>query len=434
MTEDVEKINQAVATAETFSNLYYKKLDNERHTIDKMYHENATMTWNGNPIEGIQNIQKFCLDNIPKTSTYVQSLGECHVTFLYIMLEILIICYRRSACSRQRCWGPDHGPGDGGGNHQVRAQSASGLPAELPHHRQGGQVESCDRHIQISVTHSKLKCYYAIHHEYDLQRQICIFNYFQKMTRLALVLSGLLAASLAATDSINKDLVVTSCDRTIDMSTQLVKMSHKLVIQNNGQGAVKSFLFSIDPTLQKTVSFIEATFGNNDKTYLRVSETKVQSDMDKAFWKIELKSSLASGASTTVTVDVVLGGALEMFPAAITQKEKQLVRLTGNLYAFLPYPVTTQSTRVNLASSNVESYTKVKPVSLSDSTISYGPYSNIAPLTAAEMVIHGENNAPMLVVTRLQRLIELSMWGNIAIEETIDVAHKGAQLKGSFSR
>ena len=76
MTEDVEKINQAVATAETFSNLYYKKLDNERHTIDKMYHENATMTWNGNPIEGIQNIQKFCLDNIPKTSTYVQSLGE----------------------------------------------------------------------------------------------------------------------------------------------------------------------------------------------------------------------------------------------------------------------------------------------------------------------------------------------------------------------
>ena len=84
MTEDVEKINQAVATAETFSNLYYKKMDNERHTIDKMYHENATMTWNGNPIEGIQNIQKFCLDNIPKTSTYVQSLGTI---FNFIILQ-----------------------------------------------------------------------------------------------------------------------------------------------------------------------------------------------------------------------------------------------------------------------------------------------------------------------------------------------------------
>jgi hypothetical protein len=38
---------------------------------------------------------------------------------------------------------------------------------------------------------------------------------------------------------------------------------------------------------------------------------------------------------------VVLGGALEMFPAAISQKEKQLVRYTGNLYIFLPYTTTT---------------------------------------------------------------------------------------------
>ena len=252
--------------------------------------------------------------------------------------------------------------------------------------------------------------------------------------RPTLVLLGLLAAAQAGYDSINKDIVVTSCDRNIDMSTQLVKMQHKLVIQNNGQGAVKSFLFSIDPTLKDKVSFIEATFGNSDKTYLRVTETKVQSDLDKAFWKVELKSALAAGASTTVTVEVVLGGALEMFPAAITQKEKQLVRLTGNLYAFLPYPVTTQSTRLTLATSNVESYTKTKPVSLSDTTLSYGPFNNIAAFTAAEMTVHAENNSPMLVVTRLERLLELSMWGNIAVEETVDVAHRGALLKGSFSR
>ena len=64
----------------------------------------------------------------------------------------------------------------------------------------------------------------------------------------------------------------------------------------------------------------------------------------------------------------------------------------------------------------------------------YGPYSNIAPLTEAELSIHAENNNPMLVVTRLERLLELSMWGNIAVEETVDVAHRGALLKGSFSR
>ena len=75
MTEDVEKINLAMSTAETFSNLYYKKMDSDRHTIEKMYHENATMTWNGNPIDGIGSIQKFWLEKIPKSSTFVQSLG-----------------------------------------------------------------------------------------------------------------------------------------------------------------------------------------------------------------------------------------------------------------------------------------------------------------------------------------------------------------------
>ena len=77
---------------------------------------------------------------------------------------------------------------------------------------------------------------------------------------------------------------------------------------------------------------------------------------------------------------VVLGGALEMYPAAITQKEKQLARLVvdfsepivrelvfrfnGNLYCYLAYPVTTQTTTVSLASSNIESHTKVMPVFL----------------------------------------------------------------------
>ena len=86
--------------------------------------------------------------------------------------------------------------------------------------------------------------------------------------------------------------------------------------------------------------------------------------------------------------------------------------------------------KVNLASSSVESHSKLKPVSQTDSSITYGPYTNIEAFSENEMVIHSENNNPMLVVTRLQRVLEISMWGNIAI----DVRHDGAALKGSFSR
>ncbi len=48
--------------------------------------------------------------------------------------------------------------------------------------------------------------------------------------------------------------------------------------------------------------------------------------------------------------------------------------------------------------------------------------------------MHYENNNPFLVVSRLERTIELSMWGNIAVEETVDVRHNGAILRGPFSR
>lgn len=34
----------------------------------------------------------------------------------------------------------------------------------------------------------------------------------------------------------------------------------------------------------------------------------------------------------------------------------------------------------------------------------------------------------------MERVIEVSHWGNIAVEETFDVSHSGAKLKGSFSR
>ena len=175
--------------------------------------------------------------------------------------------------------------------------------------------------------------------------------------------------------------------------------------------------------------------GASDKTYLRVLPAQVKDGSPKsAFYRVELKKSLSPKDSAVVEVEVILGKAVEMFPKELQQREKQLVLYKGNHYVYLPYKCKSQTTKVSLASSSIESYSKLKPVSLSDTVITYGPYANIEPLSVDEMSVHFENNNPFLVVTKLERVIELSMWGNIAIEETIDVRHNGAALKGSFSR
>lgn len=64
----------------------------------------------------------------------------------------------------------------------------------------------------------------------------------------------------------------------------------------------------------------------------------------------------------------------------------------------------------------------------------FGGFRLHAAYTQEPIVVHYENQTPFLTVTSLERVIELSHWGNIAIEETIDIVHSGAILKGSFSR
>lgn len=56
------------------------------------------------------------------------------------------------------------------------------------------------------------------------------------------------------------------------------------------------------------------------------------------------------------------------------------------------------------------------------------------PTRQDTMRIHYENNTPFLTISSITRTIEVSHWGNIAVEETVDLRHTGAVLKGPFSR
>ena len=74
------------------------------------------------------------------------------------------------------------------------------------------------------------------------------------------------------------------------------------------------------------------------------------------------------------------------------------------------------------------SFSRVAPTSTSDNEITYGPYSNMDPYSNARITIHYENNGPFLTVASLDRLIEISHWGNLAVEEHVHVKHTGEDL------
>ena len=88
-------------------------------------------------------------------------------------------------------------------------------------------------------------------------------------------------------------------------------------------------------------------------------------------------------------VETVFTHSLTAYPAQIAQSEKQFVRFTGNAYFYSPYSTTTQTTVVNCASSTVESYSKVKPVAASESSVTYGPYENKDAFSSVSILSSG---------------------------------------------
>ncbi|KAL2712422.1 hypothetical protein V1478_017945 [Vespula squamosa] len=239
---------------------------------------------------------------------------------------------------------------------------------------------------------------------------------------------------LNAADLVDPDLSLKIVEKHIDLQSQLTKITTRIILENGSKNRqIRLFLFAIDPGHKGTLSYISAQ-RESGRIELKPKEIKIDKHPDKIFYSIDLKDPLSQGRTMSVEVETIFTHELIPHPKQITQKEKQLVKYIGNVYIYSPYVVGKLTTTVSLPSRNVESYSKIKPVLQSDSTITYGPYEKLSPFSYEELTVHFENNNKFLTVTRIERSIEISHWGNIAVEESIDLVHTGAQLKGSFSR
>lgn len=107
---------------------------------------------------------------------------------------------------------------------------------------------------------------------------------------------------------------------------------------------------------------------------------------------------------------------------------------SGSHWVPSAYTVATQTTTVTLPSPNIENYSKLKPTSHADTSLTYGPYDNTPAFSMDPMKVHYESSGPFMTITNLERVLEVSHWGNVAVEETVDLLHTGAKLKGPFSR
>lgn len=95
----------------------------------------------------------------------------------------------------------------------------------------------------------------------------------------------------------------------------------------------------------------------------------------------------------------MLTNALSPYPVTITQKEKQLVLFKGNHYFYSPYRVIKQTTNVNVGTRNVESYSKLNPVTQTDVGFAYGPYLEQKPFAEVSVLLSFHGTITILLNT-----------------------------------
>ncbi|KAJ9546020.1 hypothetical protein OSB04_025727 [Centaurea solstitialis] len=237
------------------------------------------------------------------------------------------------------------------------------------------------------------------------------------------------------------DLVISKLDRRIDLTSQIVRMSLSLKVENTGPDPVSEVSLTFPEHQAKNLALLMAvstegkgkTKGFSSNLPIHVKQPE-DSPASLIWYAVSLPKGLGKGESLTLEALAVFTHLLQPFPEKITQAEAQLFVFQDSAHFLSPYNVKIQSVTVKLPSENVESYSKLENTKFSGSEIKYGPYENLPALSYSPVVIHFPSNKPFAVAKELVREIEISHWGNVQVTEHYDLVHGGAQSKGEFSR
>lgn len=88
-----------------------------------------------------------------------------------------------------------------------------------------------------------------------------------------------------------------------------------------------------------------------------------------------------------------------------------------------------QTTVIICSSETFESYTTTSQFK---NAIIYSTCDSIPPFSICKHTVHYENSEPFLTLMNMERVIKVSHWGSIAVEETIELVHSSAKQKGPF--
>ena len=233
-----------------------------------------------------------------------------------------------------------------------------------------------------------------------------------------------------------------SCHAQIDISTQRVLHSTRIVIKNDGPKTSETEVTLCLPAALHPRAAVLHVGHITDKP---TEPAKLQPigpwatpangvNDDAVCADFSLSKPLAKGASTELIVECIFTKALHPRPATIRQGDPQLMLYTDVTSIISPYKVLQDVSKINLGTDNMISQTAPSPFTFAGKALTLGPYTNIPPFTSTTFQVHYENIFPTLEAPSVVREITISHWGIVYVEEWYEIALQGAKVIGEWSR
>lgn len=250
-----------------------------------------------------------------------------------------------------------------------------------------------------------------------------------------LILTVLIGTILSVTPDEFKKFKIESVERTVDLKTQYVKSNTNLRIRNVHDLNVDTFYFALPKSLEDRLTLL--VFKNRGTSNILKSNIVVAINLKNLYnitlYAVKLDSPLATGERLQINIQEQYYNRMTPFPREITLMEDQLVLFSDSSVFYSPYLVETQRVSYKVPSTPI-SFTESLESSQSSGDVNYGPYTETAPFTVNNIKIHFENNIPFAVFKKVTQKIEVSHWGNIAVEGFYKLANEGAKLVGEYGR
>jgi len=153
--------------------------------------------------------------------------------------------------------------------------------------------------------------------------------------------------------------------------------------------------------------------------------------------QVPLPATFTSGTIACQTIRVGRA-ARRPYPAEIKQLEKQRFLFESQtIRVRSPYPLQgEETTEIVLPRGKIDLLEEFPGVAVNGNRVTAGPYKASATTDDASQFFRVQYDAsfPVPLARYIEREIEISHWGNVAVEEHFDVYNDGAKLLGEFSR